>query len=108
MPGLRGLKGTGRRVRRIAARMLYSPETESFGRIYPIGFDLTDPQRATLAQIGKRLGREALHQVAGVARPDTILGWYRKLIAQKFDGSKYRRYPGRPAIGREITDSPSV
>ena len=65
---------------------------------------LTDPERATLAQIGKRLGRKALHQVAGVARPDTILAWYRKLIAQKFDGSKYRRYPGRPAIGREITE----
>ena len=65
---------------------------------------LTDPQRATLAEIGKRLGRKALHQVAGVARPDTILAWYRKLVAQKFDGSKYRRYPGRPAIGREITE----
>ena len=53
---------------------------------------LTDPQRATLAEIGKRLGRKALHQVASVARPDTILAWYGKLIAQKFDGSKYRRY----------------
>jgi hypothetical protein len=31
-------------------------------------------------------------------RPDTILAWYRKLIAHKFDGSKYRRYPGRPRI----------
>jgi hypothetical protein len=42
--------------------------------------------------------------VAGVARPDTILAWYQKLIAQKFDGSKYRAYPGRPAVGREITE----
>jgi hypothetical protein len=38
---------------------------------------LPDPQRATLAQIGKRLGRKVLRQVAGVASPDTILAWYR-------------------------------
>ena len=36
--------------------------------------------------------------MASVAKPDTILFWYRKLIAHKFDGSKYRRYPGRPRI----------
>jgi putative transposase len=53
---------------------------------------LTDPQRCTLADIGKRLGRKALEQVAYVVKPDTILGWYRRLIAQKFDGSKYRAY----------------
>jgi hypothetical protein len=51
-----------------------------------------------LAEIGKRLERKALAQVASVARPDTILAWYRKLIAYKFDGSKHRRYPGRPRI----------
>src|SRR5215467_2635494 len=31
-------------------------------------------------------------------QPDTILAWYRKLIARKFDGSKHRRYPGGPPI----------
>jgi transposase InsO family protein len=65
---------------------------------------LTDPQRATLAEIGKRLGRQPLEPVASVAKPDTILGWYRKLIARKFDGSKHRAYPGRPPVGREITE----
>ena len=59
---------------------------------------LSDPERSTLAGIGKLLGRKALAQVACVAKPDTILAWYRKLIAEKFDGSKYRRYPGRPPI----------
>src|SRR5467141_4066171 len=54
---------------------------------------LTDPQRSTLAEIGKRLGRKALEQVACVAKPDSILGWYRRLIARKFDGSKNRAYP---------------
>ena len=28
----------------------------------------------------------------------TILAWYRRLVAQKFDGSKYREYPGRPTV----------
>lgn len=63
---------------------------------------LSNPERSTLAEIGKRLGRQALAQVACVAKPDTILAWYRRLIAQKFDGSKNRSYPGRPRIDREI------
>jgi hypothetical protein len=37
-----------------------------------------------------------------VAKSDTILAWYRKLIAQKFDGSKHRRYPGRPRIDPKL------
>src|SRR6202011_1501769 len=61
----------------------------------PTRLRLTNPERITLAEIGKRLGRKALREVACVAKPDTILAWYRRLIAQKFDGSKYRKYPGR-------------
>jgi hypothetical protein len=44
---------------------------------------LTDPQRSTLEEIGRRLGRSALQQVASVAKPETILAWYRKLIARR-------------------------
>jgi transposase InsO family protein len=65
---------------------------------------LTDPERSTLAVIGKRLGRRGLEPVASVARPDTILSWFRKLVAQKFDGSRHRLYPGRPPIRPEITE----
>jgi hypothetical protein len=50
------------------------------------------------AEIGKRLGRRGLEQVAGVARPDTVLAWYRRLIFRKFDGPKRGSYPGRPPI----------
>jgi hypothetical protein len=39
-----------------------------------------------------------------VAKPDTILAWYRKLIAKKFDGSKHRRYPGRPGIEPKLEE----
>src|ERR1700692_2198845 len=60
---------------------------------------LTDPQRCTLAEIGRRLGRKALEQVACVVKLETILGWYRRLIAQKYDGSRFRAYPGWVPIG---------
>ena len=63
---------------------------------------LTDAEKATLAEIAHRLGRKALEDVANAAKPDTIMGWYRKLVARKFDGSTSRRYPGRPKIDAEI------
>ena len=63
---------------------------------------LTDAERITLAEIAHRLGRKALEDVANVVKPDTIRSWYLKLVAHKFDGSKSRRYPGRPRIDDEI------
>jgi hypothetical protein len=62
---------------------------------------LSDAERVTLAEIAHRLGRKSLEEIAVSARPDTILGWYRKLIANKFDGSKARRTHGRPRIDEE-------
>jgi hypothetical protein len=44
---------------------------------------LSEGEKAALAEIAHRLGREALEDVAAAANPDTILGWYRKLIANK-------------------------
>jgi len=41
-----------------------------------------------LAEIARRLGRRALEGLAATAKPDTLLAWYQKLIAHKFDGSK--------------------
>jgi hypothetical protein len=43
-----------------------------------------------------------LHEVTQVAKPHTILGWYRRLIVQKFDGSRHRAYPGRPRVPAEL------
>jgi len=65
---------------------------------------LSDAERRSLGEIGHRLGRKALADVATIARPDTILSWYRKLVARKFDGSTARRYPGRPRIRREVEE----
>lgn len=65
---------------------------------------LSDNEKATLAEIAKRVGRKALAQIGCVAKPDTILAWYRKLIAKKFDGSKRRVSRGRPPVGQELED----
>jgi putative transposase len=62
---------------------------------------LSEGEKATLAEIAHRLGRKALEGVAAVAKPDTLLAWYRKLIANKFDGSKFRRSAGRPRVDPE-------
>src|SRR5208282_604117 len=59
---------------------------------------LSDAERATLGEIAHRLGRKVLGELANVARPDTILAWYRELVARKFDGSKARRGPGGPRV----------
>src|SRR5437016_9408189 len=68
----------------------------------PSRLGLSNPERATLAEIGRRLGRKALANVACVAKPDTILAWHRRLVAAKFDGSKQRSHPGRPRISSDI------
>ena len=62
---------------------------------------LTDAQRRRLAVRGQKLGRRVLTRVASVATPDTILRWYRRLIAKKYDGSACR-CRGRPMTRSEV------
>ena len=64
---------------------------------------LTDAQRRRLAVRGKKLGRRVLTQVAGIVTPDTILRWYRQLIAQKYNGSARRRR-GRPLTPQAVAE----
>lgn len=63
----------------------------------------TDVQRRRLAVRARELGRRLLGEVATLVSPETLLGWYRRLIARKYDGSA-RRGPGRPGKAREIRD----
>ena len=63
---------------------------------------LTDGERKALAKIGQKLGKKALEAVANIVKPDTILAWHRKLVAQKFDGSQQRKALGRPTIDHEL------
>ena len=61
----------------------------------------TNDQRRRLAVKGRALGRRALGKVGCIVTPDTILRWYRQLVAKKYDGSKQRR-PGRPRKPEEL------
>jgi putative transposase len=61
----------------------------------------SDDQRRRLAAKAKKLGRRLLAQVATIVTPETLLAWHRKLVAQKYDGSSYRR-PGRFPTPKEI------
>src|SRR6059036_1593880 len=59
---------------------------------------LSDGERKALAVIGQKLGKQALKAVAQIVKPETILAWHRKLVAQKFDGSQQRKALGRPQV----------
>ena len=63
---------------------------------------LTDGERKTLAEIGQKLGKQALKEVTKIVKPDAILGWHRTLVAQKFDGSQQRKPPGRPKVDPDL------
>ena len=61
----------------------------------------TDDQRRRLAVKGRVLGRRLLAQLTGLVTPDTILRWYRELIAKKYDGAA-RRGTGRPVSASSV------
>lgn len=61
----------------------------------------TDAQRCRLAAAARRVGRKGLFGIAPIVTPDTLLRWYRRLIARKYDGSTGRK-PGRPKTAAEI------
>jgi hypothetical protein len=58
---------------------------------------LNDDQRRRLAAKARILGRRILREIATIVAPETLLAWHRRLIAQKYDGSK-NRGPGRPEL----------
>jgi hypothetical protein len=60
-----------------------------------------DAQRRRLPVKGQTVGRRRLGEFAGLVTPDTILRWYRELIARKYDGSACRR-TGRPTVAIDI------
>jgi hypothetical protein len=54
----------------------------------------TDAQRRRLATAAKKLGRKALSKLDTLVTPDTLLRRYRRLVAQKYDGTG-RRGPNK-------------
>jgi uncharacterized repeat protein (TIGR01451 family) len=65
---------------------------------------LSDAERRTLAEIGKKLSTRALEAVAHIVKPDMILVCHRKLVAQKFDGTMHRKALGRPRVAPELEE----
>jgi len=60
-------------------------------------------QRLRLAEKAKAVGQSALATLGTIVTPDTLLRWYRNLVAAKYDGSK-QRGPGRPPTKQDITE----
>ena len=50
----------------------------------------TDEQRRRLSVTAKALGRKTFEQFVGIVTPDTLLRWFRTLVARKYDGSAKR------------------
>src|SRR5438067_6553382 len=60
----------------------------------------TDDDRRRLAIRARRLGRNALRQVATIVTPDTLLRWHRQLVARKWTYT--RRPSSRSGVLGEI------
>jgi len=63
---------------------------------------LSNGDRLALAEIGQQLGRKALAAIATIAKPDTILAWHRKLVAQPCAGTQPRTSIGRPRVDKAL------
>jgi hypothetical protein len=55
---------------------------------------LSEGEKATLAEIAQRLGRKALEELAAVAKPDTLLAWYRKQLSIQRSATPFARDSG--------------
>jgi transposase InsO family protein len=51
----------------------------------------TDSQRRRAALKAKAISRQTLFGIGPVVTPDTLVRWYRTLVARKYDGSKARK-----------------
>ena len=62
----------------------------------------TDTERRRLAMLAHPLGRKCLKATATLATPDTLMRWYKRLVANKFDSSQKRNRLGRPRVPDEV------
>ena len=62
----------------------------------------TDSERRRLARKAQALGRKVLNELETLVT-DTLLRWYRQLVASKWNYS-HRRGPGRPRVIKTIVN----
>ena len=74
------------------------------GRLGGRRLRFTDAERRQLARKAQALGRKVLGELDTLVTPDTLLRWYRKLVAFKWTYSHRQRGPGRPRVMRTIVD----
>lgn len=58
----------------------------------------TNIERIRLARRAMKVGRKSLRGLDPLVTPDTLIRWYRRLVARKYDGSRNRK------AGRPVTD----
>lgn len=64
----------------------------------------TNEERRMLALAGEPVGRAALRDIATLASPETLLRWYRELVAQKYSAPSHKRHasPKRNSIEEHV------
>jgi putative transposase len=63
----------------------------------------TDGQRRRLATAAKKLGRKALRKLDTLVTPDTLMRWYRRVVARNYDSSA-RRSSSQPRRPTDIVE----
>lgn len=66
--------------------------------------DFTEDQRARLAILGKALTAKQRREHCEIVTPKTIVDWFRRIYADKYDSSKSPGRIGRPRKPKEIRD----
>jgi transposase InsO family protein len=75
------------RLQKMAIDYLLAENRVLRERLGPKRLRFTNAERRLLAGKGKRVGRRLLEEIATLASPETLLRWYRRLVAAKYDGS---------------------
>ena len=65
---------------------------------------LTDSDRKALAELGQKLGKQALEEMTTVAKPDIILAWHPLFANQQCDRFRSQTSVGRPRISGRYRD----
>ena len=71
-------------------------------RLGPKRLRFTDRERVRLGRLARRVGRKRLRRLSTLASPETLLRWYRTLVARKYDGSRARSRLGRPPKPEDV------